>query len=279
MKQCKTRDHMIDKETEYLELGVFSEKHQLILDKSKEVQVLIIGGGSGGGKSYMSSLLSVPIVARPNTRSVFIRKTTPQLEGPGGLIETAKSIYGIVEDKLPGRFTKKPNTAHFNNGSIIDFKSLRSDMYLDSFRGYKYDYISIDEATHHTQHSLETLVDRLHKSTNNSSHMVLTCTARNGHYLHNMIKGYYLDEEGYPIDERAGDIRYFYRHEGEYYWGDSRVGLANKLDVPEDWITSFSYVGLTIFDNPCLVKNNPGYLDFLLSLDDDSKSRLLYGRW
>lgn len=77
----------------------------------------------------------------------------------------------------------------------------------------------------------------------------MSCNPDPDHALRNLID-WYIDEDGYPIKERDGVVRYMYRLDGEEIWGNSREELAEITGVEEkDWdakFLSFSFVSATI---------------------------------
>lgn len=110
--------------------------------------------------------------------------------------------------------------------------------------------------------------------------MVISCNPDPDHQLCNMIE-WYLDEEGYPIPERDGVLRYFITINGEYIWGNSKQELHDKYDTEEKKVLplSFSFISATIYDNPVMLRDNPSYLSFLEGLNEIDKARLLHGNW
>ncbi|MFM6156636.1 MAG: terminase large subunit domain-containing protein, partial [Sphaerospermopsis kisseleviana] len=86
---------------------------------------------------------------------------------------------------------------------------------------------------------------------------------------------------GYPIEERSGVLRYFYRIQGEICWGNSEQELMDKFPdmaaiAPPK---SFTFIKGTVYDNPHLLETNPQYLQNLLSLHPVEMERLLKGNW
>jgi hypothetical protein len=90
-----------------------------------------------------------------------------------------------------------------------------------------------------------------------------------------------------------GDIRYFLKVRGEYVWGESKEEVYDRAEALGNWtderiettkeerlqtILSFSFVQLTIQDNPVGRKNNPSYMAQLLAMDEVKKARNLYGK-
>ncbi|AUR93444.1 terminase-like family protein [Vibrio phage 1.187.O._10N.286.49.F1] len=69
---------------------------------------------------------------------------------------------------------------------------------------------------------------------------------------------WYIGEDGFPIPERDGAVRYFVTEDGNFIWGNSKEELGERLHIPEDrWegkILSFSFVSGTIYDKVCRFK-------------------------
>lgn len=110
--------------------------------------------------------------------------------------------------------------------------------------------------------------------------MVISCNPDPDHKLCSMIS-WWLDSDGYPIQERDGIKRWFVLKGGDYIWGDSPEELHEKLDTPTYTCKpiSFSFISATIQDNPPMLENNQDYLAWLEGLNDVDKARLLHGNW
>lgn len=89
---------------------------------------------------------------------------------------------------------------------------------------------------------------------------------------------WWLDPDGFPIEERAGVVRYFILKDGQYFWGDTQEELKEKYGQNVKPI-SFTFIGSTIRDNPLLEKSNPDYRAWLEGLNPIDKARLLDGNW
>jgi predicted phage terminase large subunit-like protein len=81
---------------------------------------------------------------------------------------------------------------------------------------------------------------------------------------------WWIDPDGYPIPERSGVIRYFTRERDEIVWHDKKVNDNAK---------SFTFIPAKLTDNPILMKNDPGYVANLESLNYVDRMRLLGGNW
>jgi hypothetical protein len=87
-------------------------------------------------------------------------------------------------------------------------------------------------------------------------------------------------------------IRWFVNFGGKMYWADSIDELWELCGKPNRMVRehedetkinfhpkSFRFIPLTIYDNPILLKNNPGYLANLLSQPRVNQMRFLHGSW
>ena len=80
--------------------------------------------------------------------------------------------------------------------------------------------------------------------------MVISCNPDPDHKIKELIS-WYLDDEGYPIPERDGVIRWFIRRDGEFIWGESEQELIEKYWDGKDEKRkpkplSFSFISATI---------------------------------
>ena len=120
-------------------------------------------------------------------------------------------------------------------------------------------------------------MSRMRSESKYPSRMVISTNPDPDHKIAEMIS-WWLDEEGYPIEERAGVIRYFILKEGQYLWGDTKEELIERHGENVKPI-SFSFIGSTIKDNPIMLANNRDYLAWLEGLNPIDKARLLDGNW
>lgn len=273
-------------ETIELPIGASSPKQQLVVDTFEKVQLLLIGGAMGSGKSYLLQMLSTMLMDDPDTVVYMYRETLGELEGGGGLVDTCKSVYNKLKDIIPhrwGRINKAYPALFAENGAKIVFSPMQYDKDKEKARGLQFTMAGIDEANHFSKVRIEMIMSRLRSKSRHHSRAVLTCNPDPDHFLCELIKDYYLDDNGDPIQERAGHIRYLYRKSGSYYWANSREELGEQFDIPkeklQEKILSFSFIPMTIYDNPDLLNDEPGYLANLEAMDDVEKARNLYGNW
>lgn len=121
------------------------------------------------------------------------------------------------------------------------------------------------------------MMSRLRSNSKYPSRMVISCNPDPDHYLRKMVD-WYLDEDGYPIPERDGVLRWFVRIDDQYMWGDSPEELKERYGKKCKPV-SFTFISSTIHDNPPMLINNPEYLAQLEGLNEVDRARLLYGNW
>src|SRR5215467_7069172 len=94
-------------------------------------------------------------------------------------------------------------------------------------------------------------------------------------------------ESGLAIAERAGVLRYYVRIAEKTIWADRPEELMQHLPQPKDLPPSIeplrpisvTFIPATVFDNPILLRANPDYYAWLLSLPTLERERLLGGNW
>jgi hypothetical protein len=90
-------------------------------------------------------------------------------------------------------------------------------------------------------------------------------------------------ESGLPIPERAGVPRYYVRVGERIQWADRPEELMGELPQREELPPgidpprpiSVTFIPATVFDNPILLRVNPEYYTWLLSLPLLERERLL----
>jgi predicted phage terminase large subunit-like protein len=101
---------------------------------------------------------------------------------------------------------------------------------------------------------------------------------------------WWIDQKtGLPIKERAGVVRWLVRDGERNFWFDTQkqaadfaaerfAELMHELE-PEQFVKSVTFIPADVFDNPALLRNDPGYLANLLALPLVERERLLKGNW
>lgn len=210
---------------------------------------------AGSGKSHILNHLPLLVVDDPKSNCIMYRRTNPQLEG--GLYPNGRAIWANLPDDAPWEIKPKVIRGQkkeiiLNNGAKIKYQQAENTARAkDDAQGQEFTLVCIDEATQHDFVFIEYLMSRLRSPSRHFSRLVMSCNPSADHKLRELID-WYIGDDGFPIPERDGAVRYFITENGDFLWGNSREELGEKFNIPKDrWegkILSFSFVSGTIYD-------------------------------
>lgn len=252
-----------------------------------DVDIMIYGGARGAGKSRL--LLMKPLrycLEDRNFHGVFFRNTTGELTNAGGLWPEGKDLYSYFKAKT----TENLLRWKFPVGSTLTCRYMEHEKDKDAHRGLQYSFIGWDELDRFSESQFISLQACLRSRAKNKSFMIGTCNPNPDSWIINWIS-WWLDEEGFPIEERCGKIKYFVIIEGKPEFADTQKELEERY--PESVYVvdrstgkkhyvppkSFTFINGTVFDNPALIEANPTYVSDLQSLPDAERARMLHGNW
>jgi predicted phage terminase large subunit-like protein len=147
--------------------------------------------------------------------------------------------------------------------------------------------ICFDELTHFSAHQFFYMVSRNRSTCGVRPYIRATCNPDADSWVANFLEWWIDPESGLPIPERAGVVRYFIRIAEKVVWADRPEELMQDLlrgqDLPAGIEPprpiSVTFIPATVFDNPVLLRVNPEYLAWVLSLPTLERERLLGGNW
>ena len=238
--------------------------------------ITIFGGAAGAGKSRGLLIKAAQHVGTSGYGAVIFRETSPEITNEGGLWDESKSVYKDIQGAEPreGRLDW-----HFPAGSAISFR--HADKLEKKFLGAQAAFIGIDEVTNWKESDFWFLVSRNRTTCGVSPQICATCNPDCDSFVARLISWWIDPATGYPIEERSGVVRYFYRINETMVWADTPEQLIEQhpelaaIAPPK----SFTFIKATIYDNPELLKSNPQYLSNLLALHPVMSERLLKGNW
>ena len=213
----------------------------------------------------------------PKANAIIFRRTTVQIKGLGGVFDTAYNMYQTLPLPIRPKFKNQALEAIFPTGFKMKWGHLEHEKSKFNHQGLQYTFIGFDEGTQFEFSQIEYLMSRMRSESKYPSRMVISCNPDPDHKLCEMIS-WWLCEEGYPIPERDGVLRWFIQQDGNYFWGDSAEELQARYGEKVKPI-SFSFVSSNIRDNPRMMESNPDYLAWLEGLNPIDKARLLDGNW
>lgn len=242
---------------------------------SSPADIAIYGGAAGGGKTYALLMENARHMNNSGFGSVIFRRNSTQITNEGGLWDTARSIYtgmGAIMTKSPRPMAKFPS------GAKITFSHLQYDDTVYDYQGAQIPLICFDELTHFSKTQFFYMLSRNRSTCGVRPYVRATCNPDADSWVRKFID-WWIDEDGYPIDERCGVIRYFFQKDNEIIWGDTKEALMDEYGINSADIKSVTFISASIYDNQKLLEVNPEYLGSLKALSTVEQGRLLLGNW
>jgi predicted phage terminase large subunit-like protein len=246
--------------------------------------ICIYGGAAGGGKTTGLILEPLRHVSRvANFTAVFFRRTMPQITNPGALWDESLNFY----PQLGGAPHVRMREWRWPRGGKIKFSHLQFETTVYDWQGAQITLICFDELTHFSAHQFFYMVSRNRSTCGVRPYIRGTCNPDSESWVADFLSWWIDPESGLPIPERAGVLRYFIRVAEKIEWADRPEELVRNhpraADLPPGIEPprpiSVTFIPATVFDNPALLRVNPEYLAWLLSLPTLERERLLGGNW
>jgi len=226
---------------------------------------VLYGGQAGGGKTESLLIEALRHVHVPGYNGILFRRTFPELEQPQGLIERSREFC----PRLGGRFNETKTAWRFPAKSMVLFRHMEGEPDRLKHQSAEYAYIGFDELTTFTEQQYLYLFSRA-RTTCGVVPKIRAGTNPGG-IGHEWVKrrwGPWLDRS-HPRPAKDGEVRWFKREGGE------EVECApNDPDG-----LSRTFIRSSVWDNPYLLKRDPGYVARLKALPLVDRQRLLEGNW
>lgn len=257
-----------------------------------EADIGISGGAYGGGKTW--SLLVEPLRHAPHTPgfgAVIFRRTMPRITAVGGMWSESQELYMPIG----GRPRQNPHRWNWDAGGEIRFSALQYERDVYDEKGSQIALLCFDQVEEFTEFQFFYMLSRNRSTCGVAPYVRATCNPVPdddpvGGWLHKLI-GWWIDDEGYPIAERSGVLRWMLKDGEEWMWGDSLDEVeakATERGVPEHHIRSpdghpftksVTFIPAFLTDNPVLMRKDPGYMGNLMQLPLVERLRGLGGNW
>jgi len=248
--------------------------------------IVIGGGAAGAGKTFCLLLDPLRDVDDPDFGAVIFRRLTTQIKAQGGLWDESNKLY-----PLAGAISNKTELQwKFDSGAKIKFSHLEHEKNVTSWQGSQIPFIGFDELTHFSKQTFFYLLSRNRSNSKIKPCVRATCNPDPDSWVYELIS-WWIGEDGFPIPERQGVVRYFVKDGDTMIWGDTVEECLTKaayfiqplveasgIDA-KHFVKSITFIGGSVYQNKELLKNNPEYLANLASQDEDSKRQLLDGNW
>ena len=256
--------------------------------------ITIFGGSRGGSKSFSLLMESLKDIYNPYYNSILLRNEKDDLLD---LINTSYILYGQM-----GQYNKSISdmTWYFKNGGKLKFSYL-ADSYDDfkkRFQGKQYSFIGIDEITHCSYEKFKYLITCNRNAYGIRNRFYGTCNPEPDSWVRKFID-WWIGEDGLPIDERDGIIRYCFM-EGDspdsIYWGNTPEEVYNQCkhiidplwkDAYEElgfnkvtmYVKSVTFIQGRLEENIKLIASDPNYAANLSQQNEEQRARDLEGNW
>ena len=222
---------------------------------------------------------SLTHIQNPDYGAVIFRRTSPEITTEGGLWDESKRLFHLIPGAIPreGKLDWK-----FPSGAAISFGHAQHEKDVENkFPGAQIAYIGFDELNKFTEKQFWFLFSRNRSTCGVKPRIDATCNPDADSWVAKLIDWWICPTSGYPIPERSGVLRYFYRLNNVIHWGDSAEELMFKFPdlakvAPPK---SLTFISATLDDNKILLTQNPDYKANLLSLLNVDMERLLKGNW
>lgn len=236
--------------------------------------IVLFGGAAGSGKSLLSLLDAAKpsLLKIPGYAAVFMRRTYPMIRNEGGLWDESSKWYPstgaiAIESRLEWRF---------GTGATVRFAHLQHEKNVFDWQGAQIPRLYFDELTHFTKKQFFYLLSRCRTTIGIKPQVRATCNPDADSWVAQLVD-WWIDEEGYPIPERSGVVRWFVNLNDQLHWGNSEEELRSRF--PQSLPKSFTFIPAKIQDNPTLLEKDPGYLANLQAQHPVDMARLLLGNW
>lgn len=253
---------------------------------------IVIGGGSAGvGKTFTLLLECLRNKLVNGFGAVIFRRTNPMIRAEGGLWDASTKLFSLIKNAVGSRSSLEWK---FLDGkkvvSKIKFSHLEYEKNIFDWQGSEIPLLAFDELTHFSRKMFFYLLSRNRSTCGVQPYVRATCNPDPDSWVRELID-WWIGEDGYPIPERQGVIRYFMVDNDKYIFGDTKQEvidrgwhslkeLVEKSGIPaENFVKSLTFIGGSIYDNQELLNVDPNYLANLNAQDEATKLRLLGGNW
>lgn len=237
--------------------------------------ITIYGGAAGGGKTF--GLLLDPLREFDNKEfgGVIFRKTNVQVRTEGGLWDESMKLYG----QLGGRPRENSLSWRFPSGMSMSFANLEYESDVLNYQGAQIAWMGFDELTHFSREQFFYMVSRNRSTCGFRPCIRGTCNPDPDSWVREFID-WWIGEDGYPIKDRAGKIRYFIRINDSFHWANSaeeiHAQFGRGVDIQPK---SVCFIPAKLEDNKILMEKDPAYASNLLALNRVDRLRLKEGNW
>lgn len=238
-----------------------------------KADIAIFGGGAGGGKSFGILLESLRNIHTYKFYTMILRRTSGEVKSAGSLWDESHNIY----PHFGGEPFISKLTWKFPSEAKVQFAFIEHMKDLERFKGAQVPLIMFDELTTFEERMFFYLLSRNRSTTGVPGYIRATTNPEQG-WVRKLIS-WWLNDEGYPIPERSGVLRWFVRIGGEMFWADTPDKLISMFPGQRILPKSLTFIPAKLTDNKKMMDRDPGYEASLMAMSRVDRLKLLDGCW
>lgn len=253
-----------------------------------DADLVICGGGNGGGKSHTLRVKPIKDYLVPGARSVLFAESNPKLEQADGLVDECRKFYGSIHPGgVRAGYRQNPKKRWTFPLPVmpatIDLSYVGEPGQWD---GLQAAFIGIDQGEQLREEQIWGVVGRNRTTIDVHPQSMLTVNPPaegKEHYLTRMLTaGGWIDKDGWAIEAMDGVKRYFVRAGDDFVFGDHpedlnsfrRLGSDGLLVPPQ----SMTFVQMLVSDHP-IESFRREYEQKLAGLPEVERLRRWDGSW
>lgn len=240
---------------------------------STSADIAIYGGAAGGGKTFALLLEPTRHIANAEFGAVIFRRESPQITNEGGLWDTSQKIYPL----LRAQSIMQPLQWRFQSGATVTMTHLQHEKDIFNWQGSQIPLAMFDELTHFTRKQFFYMLSRNRSTCGVRPYIRATCNPDPDSWVAELI-AWWIGDDGFPIPERSGVLRWFVNINDSLRWADTAEELIG-LYGPESRPKSLTFIASSVYDNKILLSEDPDYLANLQAQSMEEQMRLLHGNW
>lgn len=241
---------------------------------TSDIDIVLFGGAAGAGKTLglLLDFARSDLITNPEYGGVIFRRTFPQIRNEGGLWDESSKLYPTI------RAIARESSLEwlFPSGATIRFAHLQHEKNIYDWQGAQLARVAFDELCHFTKKQFFYLLSRNRSTSGITPQIRATCNPDADSWVADLVD-WWIDDDGFPISDRSGKVRYFIRANDELHWSSNKEDLIDCF--PGALPKSFTFIPAKIYDNRILLEKDPGYLANLQALHPIDRARLLDGNW
>jgi len=236
-----------------------------------KADIAIYGGAAGGGKSTALLWEAGRHVHIPGYNAVLFRRTHPEIINPGGMWDESQIYY----PSLGGIEKHSSTTWNFPwNGSVIKMNHMQLEADRFKWQGSQICMLGFDELTHFTMQQFFYMLSRNRSMCGVKPYIRATCNPDPDSWVREFLD-WWIGEDGFPIPERIGKLRWMGRKGDTLIWANTRMEILRQKIRPK----SVTFIPALLSDNPQLCEADPDYESNLDALPRHERERLKGGNW